>query len=277
MVTLLLLAILIRPDARTTPPVDQVRVYCASGVAAPINELVEAFNQQFGSHVEVVRTGGSGQLAGQIKAEHELGFSGADIYISADEDLVKAAQSESLIREATSIASQNPVIAVNVQDELEFDSLSDLIHRSDIRFGVAAKQSAIGRQTRQIADRDGLLERLEKLKTTDSENVMTLAQALVTGSLDAAIVWDTVVTQVNKPETLVGEQVQRAPKLKIAAALDDSGQFESHVMVGVLNSSKAQVEAAKFIGFLTTSKTSRHTFERFGFSVDSIPKESAAH
>ena len=37
---------------------------------------------------------------------------------------------------------------------------------------------------------------LEERKATDAENVMTLAQALVAGSLNAAVIWDTTVSPV---------------------------------------------------------------------------------
>ncbi len=312
-----ILILMIRPDARSKPSNDRVRVYCASGVAAPMNELVSIYNRKYGSQVEVIRTGGSGQLAGQIKTEHELGLNGADVYISADEDLIQVAIAEGLISKAKSIAWQRPVIAVHGNSELKLNSLSDvlsgaqsdalpdLVSNGEIRFGIAAKQSAIGRLTRELAQQEQLLDRLELQKATDSENVMTLAQALVTRSLDAAIVWDTVVYQVNNAnqsnDANQSNQVDRSksasesgdstttnrssesfPKIKIAAVLDDSEQFVSPIIAGVLKKAEAetqaQKEASNFVDFLAKSQVSKRTFERFRFSVSgSIPKASVAH
>ena len=89
LVALLILAIQIRPDAKRESSRQTVRIYCAAGIAKPVEDVVSAYNAQYGADVQIVRTGGSGELAGQITMEFETGLvGGADIYITADDQLL---------------------------------------------------------------------------------------------------------------------------------------------------------------------------------------------
>jgi ABC-type nitrate/sulfonate/bicarbonate transport system substrate-binding protein len=65
--------------------------------------------------------------------------------------------------------------------------------------------------TRQFAKNQGLLKKLEARKVTDCENVMILAQALATNSVDAAVIWDCTATQVN---------AQNPDSIRVAGYLD---------------------------------------------------------
>ncbi len=238
-----------------------VRVYCAAGLKFPLESLIERFNRQFGAHVEIVRSGGSGELAGQIKTESRANVArGADLYISADKGLLIELANQGIITKHIALANQKPVIAVAVNSQLEFRSLADLINAPDIRFGVASEQAAIGKVTRAIARRDGVLELLEQEKSTDSENVMVLGQALVTGSLDAAIIWDTTVSQINQ---------QNGPQLKIATLADPTDAYLGEVVVGVIGSTNSLSECLNFCQYLAAPETSQSTFEQFGFSFRS--------
>ena len=252
----------IRPDAQRTRSNSMVRVYCASGIAKPVEELIANYNESYDAHVEIVRTGGSGELAGQIKTEFETGLiGGADIYITADDLMLAKAFSEGIIAERFSLAVQKPVIATAANSELGFDSISELVHSDGIKYGIASERAAVGRMIRQIAKRDGVLAELESNKATDSENVMTLAQALVAGSLDAAVIWDTTVSQVNQTNQLDDE-----PILKIAAVADPSSEFQSNIAIGIVSTTKTPTEGLKFARYLTAPETSRMPFEKYGFS-----------
>lgn len=252
-----------RESGRHSPSDGTVRVYCAAGVVQPVETIIAAYNRQpFENRIEVVRTGGSGELAGQIKTEFETGLAfGAELYITADDELLSQAQQDGIVRERFRVAIQKPVIAVAADSGLSIASLAELVNRQDIRFGIASQGAAIGKITRAIARRDGVLQKLESRKSTDSENVMTLAQALVTGSLDAAIVWDTTVSQIN------AAQDNRNPTLRIAAMADPLDHYKSQIAIGVVTLSKKPAACLKFARYLTAPETGRQVFRDFGYSV----------
>lgn len=253
-------ALNLRPDARTgTNAATTVRVYCASGCVKPVQQVIARYNKQFGTDVRLTRTGGSGELAGQIKAEFKTGVErGADLFISADDQLLSQAQIEGIAAKQFPLAIQNPVIAVTAHRDVRISDITELATHAKIKFGIASERAAIGKIVREIARREGVLTELESSKTVDSENVMTLAQALATGSLDAAVIWDTTVNQVN--------QANRSPVLKIIAAADNSGKTTSSIAIGVMTNSRSQAESLQFVEFLSSPETGRPTFDQFGFS-----------
>ncbi|MEM7457556.1 MAG: substrate-binding domain-containing protein [Planctomycetota bacterium] len=253
-------ALLLRPDARRDSASGEVvRVYCASGIAKPVEEVIAAYNEQFGTRIEIVRTGGSGELAGQIRTEFESGVrDGADIYVTADDLLLENAHQNGVIAERFPLAEQKPVIAVAADSGLEFATLKELVESPDTRFGVASSRAAVGKLARSIAGRDGVLSSLESQKATDGENVMTLAQALVAGSLDAAVIWDTTVAQLNSagPEDV----------LKIACPADSLDEYKSNIAVGVVATTSHPTACLRFARFLTAPEKARASFENYGFS-----------
>ncbi len=260
-ILLMFMALRLRPDARRTSSDNvNIRVYCAAGIARPVEQLVNDFNNLMGSNVEIVRTGGSGELAGQVATEFHSGVErGADVVILADDLLLENGQKEKYIREIFPAAVQKPVIAIAVDSDLSIDNLADLVDRQDIAYGLTSKRAAIGKLARAVAQRDNLLEPLEANRKTDAENVMTLAQALVTGSLDAAVLWDTTVNQVN--------QASEQPLLKVAAYVDPRDEFTGNVGLGVVSTTKHPALAIQFARFATAPETGSPAFGRYGFSA----------
>ena len=203
-----------------------VNVYCASAAAEPLGTIVDRFNSSDSARservaVEITRVGGSGELAGQLSTEVLTGVQNmADVFVSADSNRMFNLVDQSVIIETFPIATQFPVIAIcNSQkgNLLQADDLPSLLDLKK-KLGVGSVNSAIGFETRRIAELDYCLDRLQTLKTADFENVMSLAQALSIGSVDAAIVWNSTVHQFN--------QTDNRP-IKILAYLD-SGSLESN-------------------------------------------------
>ena len=267
-----LAALLLRPDSRQSEHTETVRIYCASGLVQPLEEIVMQYNDSHDSDVAIVRAGGSGELAGQIKAEFELRTArGADVYISADEQLIVHAQLEGRVSHTIGLARQRPVIAVAAdRDDLVVANLNELVNDRKLKFGVASRRAAIGHLTRMIAQRDGLLDLLESRKSIDAENVMTLAQALRVGSLDAAIVWDTTVQQMNQLDMANGSSGN--PIFKIAAPVDSQNQLHSLITIGVLSSTLSEQSSLDFANYLHRSDEARAIFQEAGFDVLEILK-----
>lgn len=256
---LLVLAIQLRPDALLEASRQTVRIYCAAGIAKPVEDIVNAYNAQYGTNVEIVRTGGSGELAGQIKTEHETGLlGGADIYLTADDRLLDLAYQAGAIAERFSVAEQRPVIAVPISSEIPIGGLEEMLSNPEVKFGIASERAAVGKLVRGVASDLQILDQLEQRKATDAENVMTLAQALVAGSLDAAVIWDTTVSQLN--------QIGPEPVLKIAALVDAQDQTKSEIALGVVSTTPSPTASLQFARFLTANQTGQSAFEKYGFS-----------
>jgi ABC-type molybdate transport system substrate-binding protein len=256
---LVFLAVQLRPDALRETSRQTVRIYCAAGMARPVEDIVKAYNAQYGTDVEIVRTGGSGELAGQIKTEFETGLvGGADIYITADDRLLDKAHQSGVIAERFSVAEQRPVIAVPISSEIPIGGLGEMLANPEIKFGIASERAAVGKLVRGVAVELNVLDELEERKATDAENVMTLAQALVAGSLNAAVIWDTTVSQLN--------QLGPEPVLKIAAMVDATDQTKSEIALGVVSTTKSPTACLQFARYLTAKQTGQPSFEKYGFS-----------
>lgn len=183
-----------------------VRVYCASAAVEPMNKIIDQFNSSKLATsekivVDIVRSGGSGALAGQINTEALTGIQYmADVFVCADSNRMSELIDRNVIDKRFPIAAQFPVIAVRNNADLNLTQIKDLrsLLNQEIKLGVGSVSSAIGFETNRIAKLKGYGQLLQTRKTADFENVMSLAQALSLGSIDAAVVWDSTVVQFNR-------------------------------------------------------------------------------
>ncbi|MFK7768990.1 MAG: molybdate ABC transporter substrate-binding protein [Mariniblastus sp.] len=242
--------------------IKTIRVYCAAGIADPIEQLIRQFNTVSDVKAELARSAGSGELAGQINMEFETGLDQhADVFVCSDQILMENAQAKGIIENSFPIATQRLVIAVPADTKqtqnqtFQPASLRTLL-QSNLRFGIASKTAAVGKLTRQVGANEFVLEQLESQKKLDAENVMTLAQALATGSLDAAVVWDTTVTQVNDQSKI--------PTLKVATIL--APDLSSHISAGILSTANEHSACENLIQFLL-SKSSQQHLQSLGYTV----------
>lgn len=247
---------------------SSIRIYCASGVASPVQTVLDHYNRDRQTNIAITRTGGSGELTGQVKMEFESRLrNGADLLITADVSLIENAIREGFIDQQFTLATQRPVIAVRVDSPLQIDSFRGLSEPKQIKFGLASKNAAIGKLSRLIAQRDGFLEEIESQLATEAENVMTLGQAVVAGSLDAAVLWDTTVNQIN--------QSNPRPVLKVAAFADPTDQLTSEIAIAVLSASRNPKESIEFSRYLSNSSRSKEILSQFGYRVQRDSKLEA--
>jgi len=244
-----------------------IKVYCAAGAATPTEKAVQSFNDQSPNTVaQVTRTGGSGTLFGQLKSESLAGIEqGADVFISADWNLLQRGQGESVIGAIFPLGRQQPVIAVRIKDDdpkSQNINLKTLVQsQGAIRFGIANQHAAIGKVTWQIAQQSGMLEQLLLYRKMESENVMQLAQALSSGTVDAAIVWDTTVIQINRDQ----------PTLRIASRLPvNPANNVGRIGAGIIRTSQSPQSANRaleFAKFLADEYGGAPAFAKAGFAA----------
>jgi ABC-type molybdate transport system substrate-binding protein len=237
-----------------------LKVYAAAAIAGPLEEIAAEFKRRSEFAVSMERIGGSGDLAGQIDLEFQVCMDdGADLFVSADAQQITDRIGVSLDADPVPIAVQRPVIAVPADSTATYVNLKSLSEVQELRFGICSTNAAIGGLTRKLAADEGVGAWLEQNKATESENVMALAQALAIGSIDAAVLWNTTVAQVN--------QHSERPTLKVVSSADWGAGYESPLLAAVVSRSKNQTEAWQFIQYLTESDFAKTTITRAGFQL----------
>ena len=244
--------------SQTDQPV--IRVYCAAGVAVPVEQALTDFNSRGVGQAEMTRIGGSGRLLGQIAMERALDMrGGADLYVSADASLIRRGQQQQIMARGVPLARQHPVIAVRSAARFPAPTtISEMI--ATRRFGVANENAAIGELTRTLAEEEGQLAALEASAALDAENVMHLAQALATGALDAAIIWNTTVAQIN--------QQSETPRLQVAALLEPPKGSEAGVIsLAVVRGTGVPEAAERLARFIADREGGLGHLDAQGFQV----------
>ncbi len=250
-------------DARRCPdPVAEVRVYCASGVARPVEQAVAFFCEQRGVMARIERSGGSGELFGQVTMEAQIGKRlGADLLISADADLLERGRATGVISEVFPLAVQRPVIVTYVDSGYTAVNLRQMValgRQHD--FGIATEEAAIGRLTRNLASGEGILESLLSRRKLETENVMQLAQAVASHALEAAVIWDTTVGQVNRQ---YGREV-----LCVVSRLEEaSADGEAWVALGIVKHRRLRPHVRELAEFLAGRDGGLPFFRTAGFAL----------
>lgn len=263
------LAVRQRPDVRSPAgSVSALRVYCAAGVSEPIARALRNYEQVSRQRAVVAREDGSGRLFGQIAAERLTGAKGgADLFVSADASLLRDGQNQGMIDRCYVLAVEHPVIATWTGSDISPGTLRQMVEdQGQLRFGIASQNAAIGRTTRQIAERQGVLAELLNRRKLETENVMQLAQALMTKSIDVAILWDTTVKQIN---TQQGGLV-----LTIVAPANEPGPapFVGQVAVGVVTGTPELESARRLAQYLSAPDGGLKQLAEAGFEIVSQPR-----
>lgn len=254
MVVLSALLLQLQHGAGHPPFASGVRVFCAAGMVPVIqsSEMLDGCP----APVQIVRSGGSGELAGQVVLQAES-IRSAELLVLADADLLQQLYQQGIVVETFPLAWQRPVIAVSQDFPWQVTSLTDLLDNPAIRLGIGAEQSAIGSATRQYAQQEGHWSKLKQRAKMQTENVMTLGQALTAGSLDAVIVWDTTVAEIQRTGS---------SNIRIAAPLDSTDRLRSEIGIGLTLTGKQNPAARKLAYWWASSPELADQLQRQGYS-----------
>jgi len=174
-------------------------LYCAAGLRPPVERIVEQYARECGGSVRI-QYGGSNTLLGQIEAG-KVG----DLFLAADESYVSLARQRGLAAEILPVATMHPVIGVRRGNPRGIARIEDLL-RKDLRVGLAnPDQAAIGKVARDLLEQAGQWEALNRQVTATGvfkPTVTDLANDVLLGSVDAAILWDVTVRQYPELEAV---------------------------------------------------------------------------
>lgn len=221
-----------------------ITVYCAAGLKKPVEAIAARYKEEYGVQVNF-QFGGTGTLLSQIETAPK-----GDLFIAADELAVEKARAKGLVEEVLPLVNQYPVIAVQKGNPKKVQGMEDLF-RDDLRVAVGNKETAsIGRATKAVIG-DRWPELLEKVAVTKI-TVMELAADLKIGAVDAAVIWNSTVPQVEGLEAIEVPHFT-ARKDKVTAS--------------VLTASKVSSSALKFARYLNAPERGAEVFREMKFAA----------
>jgi len=180
-ISLLVLALCLTGCGRTEPP--RLRVLCGSSMSAPIQELAREFGRANGLEVDL-DLGGSETLLPKI-----LAGAPADVYVCHDpfEDKVKAAGQWA---GSVQVGHLEPVLAVRPGNPRNIRSVDDL-QRADLKIGLGdPRYSTCGELFVHALQQRGIYDAVMKQAVLQARSTADVANGLVVGPLDAAVLWN---------------------------------------------------------------------------------------
>jgi len=224
-------------------------VYCAAGLRKPVEAVAEAYRREYGTEVRL-QYGGSGALLGTLRVSGQ-----GDLYLAADDGTLADARRLGLAHEAVPMARQHPVIAVQRGNPKGIRSLADLL-RDDVRVALTNPETASnGRIVR--AALGARWDRLAAHAGVTKPTVTEVAQDVTLNAVDAAIVWDSTVSQFE------GLEAVEAPELR---------DHQENASAAVLEACVRPAAALRFARYLAAPEKGGTAFRQCGF----VPVEGDA-
>ncbi|PHS01360.1 MAG: molybdate ABC transporter substrate-binding protein [Blastopirellula sp.] len=233
---------------------NEITIFAASSLNAPLTEAAIEFEKTTGTRV-IIQSGGSNTLLVQLRFARSV-----DLFIPADDIYADEAQKQGFIKHSVPLARQNAVLISRRKDNLQIESLAQLL-QSNLKLVQARPESAaIGQVTQTELQQLGLWEALENKTLSMKLNVSEVLNDVRLGAADVGIVWDSVA--VNQAEI----RIHRLPELATISA---------EVKVGLCTHAANQAAANEFVKFLKDPNGGQRFLKDYGFQVNHAPQLSA--
>lgn len=188
-----------------------MQVYCAGGIRPPVKELADQFAADQGGLEIGLDYAGSGELLGRIRAMAVENR--PDLYVAGDEYYGDLAAEQGLVDRVETLARFVPVVAVKA-DNQGIHSLADLAG-AGVKVALGEpRATAIGKATdKLLSDRGQMAVRRQAVFT--GKTVQELANQLLLGHVDAAIIWDATTRQGDYAGKFRIIEIPDAPAVRI--------------------------------------------------------------
>jgi molybdate transport system substrate-binding protein len=239
---------------KTAPQAEKLSltVYCAAGLRAPVEAAAEQYRFETGVEIHP-QFGGSGTLLSSLRAAQQ-----GDLYIAADEGAVSDARKANLIQEVFPVAIQRPVVVVRKGNPKHLKSFDDLL-RPDVKVALANPEAASISRVARAALGD-TWKKLVAHVTVMKPTVTEIAGDVNLGTVDAGIIWDSIVGQFKNTE---------------AIDIPDLSKHQENASACVLAFSKQPTAALRFARYLTAPDKGGAIFKENGFTPAGGDKWSA--
>lgn len=173
-------------------------IYCAAGMRDPVTASIKQFEaerKEEGRPIEVILSfDGSNKLLSQLGLLQQ-----GDLYIAGDVDYIEMAAQRGYADKQASLCFFVPVILVQKGNPLAIKSLFDLT-KPGIKLGMGdPKAAAVGRLTDKLLTKNEIDRDAWQANWVHSTpTVNELAMSVKLGSLDAAVIWDSIALNYQK-------------------------------------------------------------------------------
>ncbi|MCC7084433.1 MAG: molybdate ABC transporter substrate-binding protein [Pirellulales bacterium] len=236
------------PNTKHQRQSGELMLYCASGMRAPMQKIVEDYATEYGVKVQL-QFGGSNTLLSQI----ELSRSG-DLFLAGDESYMSLAQRKGLLAEMLPLATMQATIVVPRDNPANVQGFADLL-RDDLRVAIGnPDQAAIGKMVRDTLEKnqwEALAQAVTK-RGVFQPTVVEVANSVRVGAVDAGVVWNA---------TVAGDS------LLALVAPPEFAKATAQVAIGVLTCSSQPTAALQFARFAAARDRGLKHFQSNGFHV----------
>jgi len=229
---------------------DRLTLYCAAGLRNPVSKIIDQYTRETGRKVTVIYSG-SGTLLSQIQ------LAKGDLYLPADLSYVKEAQGLGLAGDETIPVGILTAKIIVSRENASIQSLEDLA-KPGVRISFANKSAAIGKFTREILAKNGLLEKIEANVIVTKPTVNNIIEDVALGSADATIAWGAVAQNFPNVRTI---------EVPIFTA------EKREACITVLSTSKDPARAKHLILYMSANDKGLKIFKSYGFETPSPTKK----
>ncbi len=236
---------------RSAGPARVLTVYCAAGIRPPMVRIAEAFQADHPGVQVRMEYDGSGKLLGRLVTAKAPEYR-PDVFVAGDEFYGRRAQEQGLVDRIETMAFFRPVIAVPKDNPNSIETLSDLA-ADGLRVALGdSRATAVGVATDALLEKADLMA-VRRNSRVGGSTVQELANALLMGHADAAIIWDATTYQ--------GDFAGKFKVIAIPQADDVP------IVICRVTGAKAAELADEFIEMAAGSEAARRAFREHHYTV----------
>ncbi|KZX10341.1 molybdate ABC transporter substrate-binding protein [Methanobrevibacter filiformis] len=214
-------------------------------------ELIKEFNKKYPNIKVEVKYAGSGDLFAILETQKK-----GDVFMPADYKYMEDAINNSYIENntVTNITKNVPVIIVEKGNPKGIKTLADL-SKSGVKVGLGeATGPAIGKTQAKILEKNNLTDNVTKNVVVTSTTVNQLLTYMVTGQLDATIIWEDMTSWKEGDGKI---DVVKIPKEQ---------NIISDIPTGVTTFAEDKDAATKLSDFLSSDE-GKTIWKKWGFEI----------
>ncbi len=231
------------PSATENP--QSLHVYCGAGMRKPMDEIGLLFEEKYGISVNY-NYAGSNTLLSQMELTQK-----GDIYMPGATYYFDVAKEKGFTDYEQLIAYHVPIIEVPKGNPANITSLDDLAKPGVKVILGDAEAAAIGKMGNKILEKNGIYEDVEKNIIARSATANELVVYISMNQADASIIWEDLVVNSEKIETVAIPREQNIIKI---------------IPIGTLTFSENKDAAKTFVDFVASSE-GKTIFEEHGFTT----------
>jgi molybdate transport system substrate-binding protein len=251
-ISLVNLVLILTLSSSCSPGASTITIFAAAASKPAIDDICQEFVQRFGVEITVNYGGGGEVLSRMILAQT------GDIYIAPEQRFMDTATEKQAVQPDTiqSIAYMIPVIAVPKGNPAQITCLADLA-RPGVRLAITRPESTLlGKYAPEIFEKAGLGEAIQSNIITYASDPNNLLAMLVTGQVDAGILWHfyrTLAPDDIETISLSSEQLTGIGEMQIAVSAysKDAKTAQSFIDFAISDDGKALFEKN---GYITDSE-----------------------